>query len=109
MTHPHETEQDVFVESEEGDSQQGQQQHLDRVYPAQNGSGGDQNGCGAEVGTDHAGKEREGMGLDPVLPGGERRSWREQGWGARELSLQPGPCVPPLLQAERAARALRCW
>lgn len=68
MTHPHETEQDVFIESEENDSHQGQQQHLDRVYSTQNSSGGDQNGCSAEVGTDHAGKEREGVGL-------EDRSW----------------------------------
>ena len=81
MTHPHETEQDIFIESEEDNSQQGQQQHLDGVYPAQNGSGGDQHGCGAEVGTDHAGKEKEGVGvrLGLALPRGERGRWGEQG------------------------------
>lgn len=34
VTHPHETEQDVFIEGAQDDSQQRQQQHLHRVYPA---------------------------------------------------------------------------
>lgn len=120
MTHPQDAPQDIFIASKEGNLQQSHQQHLDGIHPAQNSPSGDEDGCGAEVGTDHAGKERQGTELDPVQPGQGQALGRV---GGLEQSLNPAccalrskPCIPNpaspalhpalhtlLLQAEWAA------